>query len=181
MKHTAGCICVCSFLWNVAHSFDFEESRRKMREEMDSLDRSFAVARVLVPVIMVLMFLGSCAIFWCIWYRRRQRFWAMQQQQRHVTPRLAPAPGPGPVIAGVTTFGHSEVNPLIPRAVTSPPTAPYQPQPTTSYPMERPYTNFSSAPSGQPFSGTAVPSAPPDPPPPYNTHSSEAKQPLWNP
>lgn len=178
MELAVGYICVCSFLWNVAHSFDFDEHQKKVREEMESFDRSFTVARVVVPIVMVLMFLGSCVIFWCIWYHRRQRFWAMQEQQRHVPPRLAPAPGPGPVTAGATTFRHSEVNPLIPRAVTPPPPAPYQPQPATSYPTEGPYTNFSSAPSAQPFSGPAMPSAPPEPPPPYNTYSSETKQPL---
>uniref|UniRef100_A0A1E1X205 Putative secreted peptide n=1 Tax=Amblyomma aureolatum TaxID=187763 RepID=A0A1E1X205_9ACAR len=177
MEHTTGCICIFSFLWNAAYSSDFEESRKKIREEMESFDRSFTVARVVVPIVMVLMFLGSCVIFWCIWYHRRQRFFAMQEQQRHVPPRLAPAPGPGPVTSGATSFGHSEVNPLISRAVTPPP-APYPPQPAMSYPTEGPYSNFNCAPSAQPCSGTAMPSAPPEPPPPYNTYSSETKPPL---
>ncbi|KAK8765195.1 hypothetical protein V5799_032192 [Amblyomma americanum] len=175
IQNTAGGICIGSFLWNVVHSSDFEDARKKMREKMD---RSFTVARFVVPMIMVLMFVGSCVIFWCIWYHRRQRFWAMQQQQQcRMPPPLAPAPGPGPVTSGATTFGHSEVNPLIPRAVTPPPPAFYPPQPATC-PTEGPYANFNSAPSAQLLSGAAMPSAPREPPPPYNTYSSETKQPL---
>ncbi|KAK8765198.1 hypothetical protein V5799_032195 [Amblyomma americanum] len=191
IRHTARVVYICSLLWNVVLSLDFEKARAdyeeshknfqeaskelqethgRAKEEFKSFDSSFAIVPVVVPVVIVLLFLGSCIIICCIAYRRQQWFWEMRQQQCHVPPLLVAASGPGPVTYGATTYASFNVNPVNSRRFT-PPLSPYPPQPAPLYPSGGRYANLSCAPSPQPLTAAGIQS--PSAPPPY---SSQTKQ-----
>lgn len=187
IRHVTRAVCMCSFFWNVVHSSDFEQAHKDFEEtqkrheempvkaqELRSSSSSFGIIPIVIPIVMVMLFLTCCVIICCIAYRRRQRFWAMHQDQQNlVAPPLAVAPGPGPVTSGATGYNCPNQNPPIPIAVTLPPPVPYvpqpaglpppyAPQPAGLYPMGGPYIS----PLG---SGLVTPVAP-YPPQPAGLH-----------
>ncbi|XP_077497302.1 uncharacterized protein LOC144107937 isoform X1 [Amblyomma americanum] len=119
VQHAARDVYVCSIFWNVAQAIRFFVKKASKREPWSPND----VARIYVPMVILVLFIGGCFIFWCIWQCRKFR--SKEQQKPHTTSLpLGKARVPGPMTSHATTDMHRNVNPLNSREV-----APYPPQP----------------------------------------------------
>lgn len=119
VQHAARDVYVCSIFWNVAQAIRFFVKKASKREPWSPND----VARIYVPMAILVLFIGGCFIFWCIWQCRKFR--SKEQQKPHTTSLpLGKARVPGPMTSHATTDMHRNVNPLNSREV-----APYPPQP----------------------------------------------------
>lgn len=164
LAYSTGSICFV-FLFDMANAED--DIHKKLREKYSA----FPLPAIIILTFMVVMFVSSCIAFWIIWYRRRQRVLGMLQPTPCMPPSLSPAPGP--VVSGMPTYMRPEARPLIPSASTFPATVntcqkDFQEDASPPYVKNGFYCDHSS--TSPPQLPTApIPSAPPQPPPPYGS------------
>lgn len=162
LTHATGSICF--ILLHMANADD--DFREKMRKKYAKPALPFWA--IITVILILATFVTSCIMFWCVFYPRRRQALAMVQSSPSSS-----GPAPGPMVSGAPAHTYLEAYPLIPGASRSLTTLNtqqrgFQEERSPPYPKNELYSDHSSTSLPQLLTtSSSVPSAPPQPLPPY--------------
>ncbi|XP_075528611.1 uncharacterized protein LOC142560408 isoform X1 [Dermacentor variabilis] len=166
LTHAPGSICFILLSNMVNGDNDFLEKMRKKYAKP-----ALPFWAIITIILILSTFVTSCIMFWCVFYPRRRQALvsAMTQSSPCVPPSLGPSPGP--MVSGAPAHSYLEAYPLVPGASTSLTSLNtqrrgFQEERSPPYPKNGLHSDHSSASLPQ-LPTASMPSAPPQPLPPY--------------